>query len=158
MDVTQRVAVVTGGGAGAPGLDASEQHWDRSIDVNLRARARPRPRDVPLSLRKPLIGAINGVAAGLAWWRPSCHRQRGGHRFAYASALARCCSPASTATVKSRLSNDVDGTYADSVARAEGLMLQAFRGSDVVEGVASHLDKRTPDFPSLPVRSSDVPV
>ncbi|MEU0195269.1 hypothetical protein ABZ250_36495 [Streptomyces afghaniensis] len=26
------------------------------------------------------------------------------------------------------------------------------------EGVASHLDKRPPDFPSLPVRSSDVPV
>lgn len=28
-------------------------------------RARRRPRDVPRTLRKPLIGAINGVAAGL---------------------------------------------------------------------------------------------
>ncbi|GHC84754.1 hypothetical protein RFN57_00385 [Streptomyces violaceochromogenes] len=28
----------------------------------------------------------------------------------------------------------------------------------VVESVASHLKKRLPDFPSLPVRSSDVPV
>ncbi|MBT2388073.1 hypothetical protein J7E87_01235 [Streptomyces sp. ISL-1] len=26
-------------------------------------------------------------------------------------------------------------------------------GADFVEGVASHLDKRTPSFPSLPVRS-----
>lgn len=62
------------------------------------------------------------------------------------------------ATIKSQPSNDADGAYADSVTRAEGLMLQAFRGPDVAEGVASHLDKRPPDFPSLPVRSSDVPV
>ncbi|MFJ4555568.1 enoyl-CoA hydratase-related protein [Streptomyces massasporeus] len=77
---------------------------------------------------------------------------------AYATDLAERCSPASMATIKSQLSNDADGTYADSVTRAEDLMLQAFRGADVVEGVASHLDKRSPDFPSLPVRSSDVPV
>ncbi|MGW3033936.1 hypothetical protein ACWDCB_22340 [Streptomyces sp. NPDC001178] len=55
--------------------------------------------------------------------------------------------------------DDADGTYADSVARAESLMLQAFRGADVVEGVAGHLEKRPPSFPPLPpVRSSDVPV
>jgi enoyl-CoA hydratase/carnithine racemase len=72
---------------------------------------------------------------------------------AYAADLARRCSPASMATIKSQLRNDADGTYADSVTRAEGVMLQAFRGADFVEGVASHLDKRTPSFPSLPVRS-----
>ncbi len=62
------------------------------------------------------------------------------------------------ATIKSQLSNDADGTYADSVTRAESLMFQAFRGADVIEGVASHLEKRPPNFPSLPFRSSDVPV
>ncbi|MEU5394869.1 enoyl-CoA hydratase-related protein [Streptomyces tibetensis] len=77
---------------------------------------------------------------------------------AYAADLARLCSPAYMATIKSQLSNDADGTYTDSVTRAEGLMFQAFRASDVVEGVAGHLDKRPPDFPSLPVRSSDVPL
>lgn len=64
----------------------------------------------------------------------------------------------SMATIKSRLQGDADGTYADSVSRAEGVMLQAFRRADFVEGMASHLDKRSPNFPSLPVRSSDVPV
>ncbi|MFJ1730321.1 hypothetical protein [Streptomyces sp. NPDC088254] len=77
---------------------------------------------------------------------------------AYAADPAERCSPGSMATIKSRLSNDADGACADSVTRAEGLMLHAFRGSDVVEGVAGHLDKRSPDFPSLPVRSSYVPV
>jgi enoyl-CoA hydratase/carnithine racemase len=77
---------------------------------------------------------------------------------AYAADLATRCSPASMATIKSQLRNDADCTYADSLTRAEGLMLQAFRGADLVEGVASHLEKRPPSFPSLPVRSSDVPV
>ena len=77
---------------------------------------------------------------------------------AYAADLAAHCSPTSMAVIKDQLNSDADGTYADSVARAEGLMLQAFRGADLVEGVQSHLDKRTPVFPSLPVRSSHVPV
>ncbi|WP_435210389.1 hypothetical protein [Streptomyces sp. bgisy034] len=77
---------------------------------------------------------------------------------AYGTDLATRCSPASMATVKSQLNNDADGSCADSVTRAEGLMFQAFRRSGVVEGVAGHLDKRPPNFPSLPVRSSDVPV
>jgi enoyl-CoA hydratase/carnithine racemase len=81
-----------------------------------------------------------------------------GHSRAADLLLSSRISPASMAIIKSQLSNDADGTYADSVTREEGLMFQAFLGSDVVEGVASHLDKRPPDFPSLPVRSSDVPL
>ncbi|MFF0064741.1 enoyl-CoA hydratase-related protein [Streptomyces sp. NPDC005279] len=45
-----------------------------------------------------------------------------------------------------------------AVGEVSGVMLQAFRGADFVEGVASHLDKRPPNFPSLPIRSSDVAV
>ncbi|WP_328403343.1 enoyl-CoA hydratase-related protein [Streptomyces sp. NBC_00390] len=193
-------------------------------EVSEANRSRRPPRDMPLSLRKPLIGAVNGVAAGLDMvealycdirFGSSAARftrafaQRGliaeygiscllprlvGHSrasdpllssrmvdaeealriglldhlvptgsvvdaaVAYAADLATRCSPASMATIKRQLQGDADGTYADSVTRAEGVMLQAFRGADFVEGVASHLDKRSPNFPSLPVRSSDVPV
>ncbi|MEU8986216.1 enoyl-CoA hydratase-related protein [Streptomyces sp. NPDC048558] len=222
-DPDVRAVVVTGAGRGfCAGADL--QLLQAAGEVAEADRARRRRRDVPRTLRKPLIGAINGVAAGLGmvealycdirFGSPSARfttafAQRGliaeygiswllprlvGHsraadlllssrmvdaeeafRFglldhlvptadvvdaavAYAADLARRCSPASMAVIKSQLSNDADGTYAGSVSRAEGLMLQAFRGSDVVEGVASHLDKRPPNFPSLPVRSSDVPV
>lgn len=76
----------------------------------------------------------------------------------YAQQLATQCSPTSMAVIKQQLQTDADGTYADSVSRAEGLMFDSFRGEDLVEGVQSHLDKRTPTFPSLPTRSSRVPV
>ncbi|MEG3628157.1 enoyl-CoA hydratase-related protein [Streptomyces poriticola] len=225
-DPDVRAVVVTGAGRGfCAGADLQRLQTVGEIDeVSEADRVRRRPRDVPRTLRKPLIGAVNGVAAGLGmvealycdirFGSPSARfttafAQRGliaeygiswmlprlvGHSratdlllssrmveaeeairlglldhlvptgsvvdaaAAYAADLARRCSPASMATIKSQLSNDADGTYADSVARAEGLMLQAFRGSDVVEGVTSHLERRLPDFPSLPVRSSDVPV
>ncbi|MFI9825072.1 enoyl-CoA hydratase-related protein [Streptomyces sp. NPDC052013] len=201
-DPDVRTVVVTGAGRGfCAGADL--RLLQTAGEVSEADRAPRRPRDVPRTLRKPLIGAINGVAAGLGmvealycdlrFGSPSARfttafAQRGliaeygiswllprlvGHSraadlllssrmvdaaVAHAADLARHCSPASMATIKSQLSNDADGTYADSTTRAEDLMLQAFRGSDVVEGVASHLDKRPPDFPSLPVRSSDVPV
>jgi enoyl-CoA hydratase/carnithine racemase len=60
--------------------------------------------------------------------------------------------------IKRQLQTDAEGTYADSVSRAEGPMFDAFRSEDLVEGVQSHLDRRTPTFPSLPPRSSRVPV
>jgi enoyl-CoA hydratase/carnithine racemase len=215
--------VVTGAGRGfCAGADL--QRLQAGGDVVEADRARRRPRDMPLALRKPLIGAVNGVAAGLGMVEAlycdvrfgsssarftTAFAQRGliaeygiswllprlvGHSratdlllssrmvdagealriglldhlvptgsvvdaaVAYAADLATRCSPASMATIKSQLRNDADGTYADSVTRAESAMLQAFRGADFVEGVASHLDKRPPNFPSLPVRSSDVPV
>jgi enoyl-CoA hydratase/carnithine racemase len=76
----------------------------------------------------------------------------------YAQQLAIQRSPTSIAVIKRQLQTDADGTYADSASRAEGLMFDAFRGEDLVEGVQSHLDRRTPTFPSLPARSSRVPV
>ncbi|MFF4361420.1 enoyl-CoA hydratase-related protein [Streptomyces sp. NPDC001604] len=226
-DPDVRAVVVTGAGRGfCSGADLQLLRSVREIDEASAAdSAHRRPRDLPLTQRKPLIGAINGVAAGLGmvealycdlrFGSPSARfttafAQRGliaeygiswllprltGHSRAmdlllssrmvdadealriglldhlvptgsvvdaavgYAADLATRCSPGSMATIKSRLHHDADGTYADSVARAESLMLQAFRGADVVEGVAGHLEKRPPGFPPLPpVRSSDVPV
>ncbi|NUT26271.1 MAG: enoyl-CoA hydratase [Streptomyces sp.] len=226
-DPDVRAVVVTGAGRGfCAGADLQQLQAVGGIDEASAAdRARRRPRDVPLTLRKPLIGAVNGVAAGLGmvealycdirFGSPSARfttafAQRGliaeygiswllprlvgrsraadlllssrmvdaeealriglldhlvptgsvvDAAVAYAAELATRCSPGSMATIKSQLHTDADGTYADSVTRAESLMLQAFRGADVVEGVASHLAKRPPVFPSLPpVRSTDVPV
>ncbi|WP_367325844.1 enoyl-CoA hydratase-related protein [Streptomyces sp. HUAS ZL42] len=226
-DSDVRAVVVTGAGRGfCAGADLQRLQAVGEIDeVSAAERALRRPRDVPLSLRKPLIGAVNGVADGLGvvealycdirFGSPSARfttafAQRGlvaeygiswllprlvGHSratdlllssrmvdaeealriglldhlvrtgsvvdaaVAYAADLATRCSPGSMATIKSQLHNDAESTYADSVTRAERLMLQAFCGTDVVEGVASHLGKRPPSFPSLPpVRSTDVPV
>ncbi|KNE83894.1 MULTISPECIES: enoyl-CoA hydratase-related protein [Streptomyces] len=222
-DPDVRAVVVTGAGSGfCAGADL--QRLQAAGEVSEADRARRRPRDTPLTLRKPLIGAVNGVAAGLGmvealycdirFGSPAARfttafAQRGliaeygiswllprlvGHSraadlllssriveaeealrmglldhlvpsgsvvdaaVAYTTELATRCSPGSMATIKSQLRDDADGTYADSVTRAEVLMFQAFRGADLVEGVASHLDRRPPNFPSLPVRSSDVPV
>jgi enoyl-CoA hydratase/carnithine racemase len=76
----------------------------------------------------------------------------------YAQQFAIRCSPTSMAVIKRQLQTDADGAYAESVSRAEGPMFDAFRGEGLAEGVQSHLDKRTPTFPSLPARSSRVPV
>jgi enoyl-CoA hydratase/carnithine racemase len=225
-DPDVRAVVVTGAGRGfCAGADLQRLRSVGEVsEVSDTDMARRRPRDLPLTLRKPLIGAVGGVAAGLGmvealycdvrFGSPAARfttafAQRGliaeygiswllprlvGHSraadlllssrmvdaeeafriglldhlvptgsvvdaaVAYATDLAARCSPASMATIKSQLRDDADGAYADSVARAEAVMLQAFRGADFVEGVASHLDKRPPSFPSLPVRSSDVPV
>jgi enoyl-CoA hydratase/carnithine racemase len=228
-DPDVRAVVVTGAGRGfCAGADLQRLRSVGEVaevaEVAGTDMARRRPRDLPLTLRKPLIGAVGGVAAGLGmvealycdvrFGSPAARfttafAQRGliaeygiswllprlvGHSraadlllssrmvdaeeafriglldhlvptgsvvdtaVAYATDLATRCSPASMATIKSQLRDDADGAYADSVARAEAVMLQAFRGADFVEGVASHLGKRPPSFPSLPVRSSDVPV
>jgi enoyl-CoA hydratase/carnithine racemase len=224
-DPDVRAVVVTGAGRGfCAGADLQALRSAGVPEVSETDMARRRPRDLPSTLRKPLIGAVGGVAAGLGmvealycdvrFGSPAARfttafAQRGliaeygiswllprlvGHSraadlllssrtveaeeafriglldhlvpagsvvdaaVAYATDLATRCSPASMATIKSQLRDDADSTYADSVTRAEGVMLQAFRGADFVEGVASHLDKRPPSFPSLPVRSSDVPV
>ncbi|MFE7721384.1 enoyl-CoA hydratase-related protein [Nocardia rhizosphaerihabitans] len=220
-DPDVRALVVTGAGRGfCAGSDLT--HLQTVGD--LTEPPDRRPRDVPLRLRKPLIGAVNGVAAGLgmvealycdvrfaapaarfttafaqrgliaeygiSWLLP---RLIGASRAAdllmssrmvdaeealriglvdhlivdgnvldaavsYAQQLATRCSPTSMSVIKRQLQTDADGTYTDSVSRAEGLMFDAFRGEDLVEGVQSHLDKRTPTFPSLPARSSHVPV
>lgn len=220
-DPDVRAVVVTGAGRGfCAGADLTDLQAVGDVTELLDRR----PRDVPLQLRKPLIGAVNGVTAGLgmvealycdvrfaspaarfttafaqrgliaeygiSWMLPRLvgrsraadlllssrivdaeealriglidHLIVDGNVLAaavsYAQQLATQCSPTSMAVIKQQLQTDADGTYADSVSRAEGLMFDAFRGEDLVEGVQSHLEKRTPTFPSLPTRSSRVPV
>ncbi|MGZ4524069.1 MAG: enoyl-CoA hydratase-related protein [Mycobacteriaceae bacterium] len=215
--------VVTGAGRGfcaGADMDGLRRVSEATEDDLLR----PRPRDLPMTVRKPLIGAVNGVAAGLGmvealycdvrFGSPSARftsafSRRGliaeygiswilprlvGHSRAmdlllssrmvdaeealriglvdhlvasrdvldaaveYANDLATHCSPTSMATIKTQLHRDADTSYAEAADRAEQLMFAAFQGPDVVEGVASFLEKRPPNFPPLPVRTRDVPL
>lgn len=63
-DPAVRAVVVTGAGrAFCAGADMDD--LARAGEATEQDFRRPRPRDFPLSLRKPLIGAVNGPAVGL---------------------------------------------------------------------------------------------
>jgi enoyl-CoA hydratase/carnithine racemase len=61
-----RAIVVTGAGRGfCAGADMSELQAAASEGADLEAHLARRPRSFPLTLRKPLIAAVNGAAVGL---------------------------------------------------------------------------------------------
>ena len=66
-DAGVRAIVVTGAGRGfCAGADMDDlQQGAGGADVEAALRNRPRPRAFPLTVRKPMIAAINGAAAGL---------------------------------------------------------------------------------------------
>lgn len=65
-DPEVRAIVVTGAGRGfCAGADLDDLAAAEDIDMAAVLRNRPRPRTYPLTIRKPLIAAINGAAAGL---------------------------------------------------------------------------------------------
>lgn len=210
-----RAVVVTGAGRGfCAGADM--ENLKAASSGSLKVVPRNRARDLPLTIQKPMIGAINGVAAGLgvvealyfdvrfgspntrfttafvrrgliaeygiAWLLP---RAVGASRaadlllsgrmvdaeealriglldylvkdtdvvsaaIAYANELSEFCSPHSMATIKDQIHRSALSSYEDSVVDANKLMLQSFRLSDAAEGVASYLEKRSPEFPDFP--------
>jgi enoyl-CoA hydratase/carnithine racemase len=72
---------------------------------------------------------------------------------AYAADLAENCSPQSIAIIKRQLRAHADVDFATALAQSDQLMLASFEEPDVKEGVASYLEKRSPDFAPLPPRS-----
>jgi enoyl-CoA hydratase/carnithine racemase len=65
-DPDVKAIVVTGAGRGfCAGADLDDLEAASTADVEALLRNRPRPRSHPLTIRKPLIAAINGAAAGL---------------------------------------------------------------------------------------------
>jgi len=73
---------------------------------------------------------------------------------AYARDIAEGCSPASLAVIKRQVRDDLEATPAASAARAVALMVEAFGRPDFVEGVASLLERRRPQFPPYPASPS----
>lgn len=215
-DESVRAVVITGAGrgfcAGADMADVSEvaEHGDGS-----EVLARPHPRSYPLQMRKPLIAAINGPAAGLglvealycdtrfcaegaklttsfarrgliaeygiSWLLP---RLIGVGRaldlllsarvvladealriglvdqvvpadavleaaISYATELATFCAPTSMAIIKRQVYDDLGGSFAEAVQRADQLLLESLAGADVSEGVASYVERRPPAFAPL---------
>jgi enoyl-CoA hydratase/carnithine racemase len=67
----------------------------------------------------------------------------------YAEDIARNCSPASMAVIKRQVYGDATRDVADATSRAEILLREAMPRPDVIEGIASFLEKRPPEFPSL---------
>ena len=70
----------------------------------------------------------------------------------YAEELAMMCSPTSMSVIKSQVFAALDSSLAAAVERADDAMLASFDGPDVVEGVASYLERRPPQFDHLPTR------
>jgi enoyl-CoA hydratase/carnithine racemase len=65
-DPEVRAIVVTGAGRGfCAGADMDDLAAAGDRDMEAILRDRPRPRTFPLTVRKPMIAAINGAAAGL---------------------------------------------------------------------------------------------
>jgi enoyl-CoA hydratase/carnithine racemase len=69
-----------------------------------------------------------------------------GDAVAYATAMARECSPASMATMKAQMYADLERPLAAAVDDANRLMGESFGRSDFAEGVQSYLEKRAPRF------------
>ena len=72
-----------------------------------------------------------------------------GEAVAYARELARLCAPSSMAAIKRQALLDLTGTLAQSYTRSEGLLAEAIRGPDFIEGVRSWQEQRPPAFPPL---------
>lgn len=68
---------------------------------------------------------------------------------AYARLLAGESSPASMAVMKRQIYGDYERTLADSLERANRLMMESFSGADFSEGVRSFLERRSPEFAPL---------
>ncbi|MEV1168662.1 enoyl-CoA hydratase-related protein [Nonomuraea sp. NPDC049784] len=68
---------------------------------------------------------------------------------AYARELAAYSSPASMAVIKRQVWHDWDTTLEASAATAVQEMVASFGRPDFAEGVASFLERRPPNFPSL---------
>lgn len=67
----------------------------------------------------------------------------------YAEDIARNCSPASMAVIKRQAYGDAMRDVAEVSARAEILLQESLQRPDVIEGITSFLEKRSPNFPGL---------
>jgi enoyl-CoA hydratase/carnithine racemase len=81
--------------------------------------------------------------------RLTAPEQAGVEAHTYAAELARDSSPASMAAIKRQLYADLERDLAQSTAAAVKEMERSFERPDFREGVASFVERRSPDFPPL---------
>jgi enoyl-CoA hydratase/carnithine racemase len=74
----------------------------------------------------------------------------------YAGMLARECSPASMADMKRQVYRDYERTIDETVEAANRLMAESFNRPDFAEGVKSFVERRSPNFPSLAGRPTEL--
>jgi enoyl-CoA hydratase/carnithine racemase len=67
----------------------------------------------------------------------------------YAEDIAQNCSPASMAVIKRQAFGDATSEVAEASLRAETLLQESLQRRDVIEGITSFLEKRTPSFPGM---------
>ncbi len=109
-------------------------------------------RAVDLLLSARTVGAVEAERIGLV-----DHLVEGdvvAAAVAYAKDLATWSSPTAMAHMKVQVWRDAGDHVGPALARATDLMAASFDWPDVVEGVQSWIEKRTPDWPPLqpPVR------
>ena len=68
----------------------------------------------------------------------------------YAEDIARNCSPASMSVIKHQVYGDATRDVVEATSHAEVLLHEAMPRPDVIEGITSFLQKRSPQFPPLP--------
>src|SRR3984885_4272959 len=67
----------------------------------------------------------------------------------YAEDIAQNCSPASMRVIKRQAYGEAMREVADSSSRAKILLHESLQRPDVIEGITSFLEKRSPSFPGL---------
>jgi enoyl-CoA hydratase/carnithine racemase len=107
--------------------------WGVALDLLLSGRTFLAEEAAQLGLVKEVVAPENLMKRALE----------------YADDIAHNCSPASMAVIKRQVYGDATRDVVEATARAEVLLHEAMPRPDVIEGIASFLEKRPPQFPPL---------
>jgi enoyl-CoA hydratase/carnithine racemase len=107
--------------------------WGVALDLLLSGRTFLADEAAELGLVKEVVPAEQLMARAMA----------------YAEDIAQNCSPASMAVIKRQAYGDAMREVADSSSRSEVLLQRSLQLPDVIEGITSFLEKRSPSFPGL---------
>jgi enoyl-CoA hydratase/carnithine racemase len=106
-------------------------------------------RALDLLLSSRVVQGTEAVALGLANYVAPSGEAALQAALEYAQGLAATASPAAMCEVRRAIYSDLTATADEASSRALSLMLASFQHPDVVEGVASYVERRPPRFPGL---------
>jgi enoyl-CoA hydratase/carnithine racemase len=105
--------------------------WSRGLDLLLSARTITDEEALSLGLVNQVVDDALAAAKD------------------YAREMVKACSPASLREIKDQVWSGADLTLQAANARADELLMAAFKRPDLGESVAAYLEKRDPNFPPL---------